>query len=54
MDDVRKVLALEYLKSTQASVEEISELLGFTDAANFRKSFRRWTGKRPSKCRLTQ
>ncbi|RBP12006.1 AraC family transcriptional regulator [Roseiarcus fermentans] len=50
-DDVRKVLALEYLKSTQASVEEIAELLGFANAANFRKSFRRWTGKRPSACR---
>lgn len=50
-DDVRKVLALEYLKATKITVEEVAELLGFADAANFRKSFKRWTGKRPSECR---
>jgi AraC-like DNA-binding protein len=53
-DDVRKVLALEYLKSTQASIDDIAELLSFADAASFRKSFRRWTGKRPSECRSNQ
>ena len=50
-DDVRKALALEYLKATNITVEEVAELLGFADPANFRKSFKRWTGKRPSECR---
>jgi AraC-like DNA-binding protein len=26
-------------------VEEIGHRIGFTDASNFRKAFRRWTGK---------
>jgi AraC-like DNA-binding protein len=45
VDDVRQSLALEYLKTTQMSAEDIAMLLGFSDAANFRRALKRWTGK---------
>jgi AraC-like DNA-binding protein len=49
--DVRKMLAIDYLKKTQLNTEEISERLGFSDAANFRQAFKKWTGKTPSRYR---
>jgi len=48
LDDVRCNLASEYLRSTKLSIEDISELVGFSDAANFRHAFRRWTGSTPA------
>ncbi|MGH9586083.1 MAG: helix-turn-helix domain-containing protein [Acidobacteriaceae bacterium] len=48
LDDVRCNLASEYLSSTKLSVDDISELVGFSDAANFRHAFRRWTGSTPA------
>ena len=47
LDEVRHKLASEYLKSTNLPVSEISVLLGFSDAPNFRRSFRRWSGMTP-------
>jgi len=51
LDDVRCNLASEYLRSTKLSVEDISELVGFSDATNFRHAFRRWTGSTPARYR---
>lgn len=48
LDDVRCNLAKEYLRSTRLSTEDISELVGFSEAANFRHAFRRWTGSTPA------
>jgi len=48
LDDVRCNLAKEYLRSTKLSIEDISELVGFSEAANFRHAFRRWTGSTPA------
>jgi AraC-like DNA-binding protein len=48
LDDVRCNLASEYLRSTKLSVEDISELVGFSEATNFRHAFRRWTGSTPA------
>ncbi|MCY1338428.1 putative HTH-type transcriptional regulator [compost metagenome] len=48
LDDVRKRLALEYLGSTHLPLFEIASLLGFSDPSNFRRAFRKWTGKLPS------
>ncbi len=45
---VRCELAKEYLQSTRMSTEDIADGLGFSDAANFRHAFRRWTGKTTS------
>ncbi|QAR29796.1 AraC family transcriptional regulator (plasmid) [Paracoccus denitrificans] len=51
MDDVRCSLAIEYLKTTRMSTIDIAILLGFSDAASFRKALKRWTGKGPGQLR---
>lgn len=45
VDDVRRSLATEYLKTTRMSGDDIAMLLGFSDTANFRRALKRWTGK---------
>lgn len=45
--DVRRVLAIEYLRTTRMTTEEIAERLGYSDASNFRHAFSRWTGRSP-------
>jgi len=45
IDDVRCSLAMEYLKTTLMSTDDIALLLGFTEPTNFRRAFKRWTGK---------
>ena len=45
LDDVRCSLALEYLKTTKMSADDIATLLGFNDSAAFRRALKRWTGK---------
>lgn len=49
--DLRRSLAIDYLKHTALSTEDIAEALGFSDAASFRHAFRRWTLKSPSEFR---
>jgi AraC-like DNA-binding protein len=51
MDQVRYRLANEYLLSTTLPVAEIACLLGFSDTANFRRSFKRWSNTTPSAIR---
>jgi AraC-like DNA-binding protein len=46
----RRQRALELL-ATPASVDEIAERLGYSDAANFTRAFRRWTGRNPRSLR---
>jgi AraC-like DNA-binding protein len=48
MAEVRMRLAIEYLRKTQMTNEEIASRLCYSDAANFRHAFTRWTGKSPS------
>lgn len=50
-DRVRCDLATTYLSQSGFTVADIANLLGFDDATNFRRSFRRWTGKPPSSLR---
>lgn len=45
LDDVRCSLALEYLKTTRLSADDIATLLGFNDSAAFRRALKRWTGR---------
>jgi AraC-like DNA-binding protein len=51
VDDVRCSLATEYLKTTKLSTEDVAMLVGFSDTANFRRAFKRWTGKGPGEIR---
>lgn len=41
-------LAIEYLRKTEMTHEEIGSRLGYSDVANFRHAFVRWTGRNPS------
>ncbi|MEH6579930.1 MAG: AraC family transcriptional regulator [Amphritea sp.] len=51
VDDVRKQLALQYIKQSHITIGEISYRLGFTHASNFYRAFKRWTGKTPAQWR---
>lgn len=47
-DELRAYVALRYLRDTKMTNEDIAFTLGFSDAANFRHAFRRWTEKAPN------
>ena len=51
--EVRQGLAIEFLRKTRMTTEEIASRLGYSDAANFRHAFVRWTGKTPHEYRGT-
>jgi AraC-like DNA-binding protein len=51
VDDMRQTLAIEYLERTSMAIENIAERVGFSDASNFRKAFKKWTGITPSEFR---
>ena len=46
-DELRMHLAIKYLRDTVLTVKEIAHSLGFSDAANFRHAFWRWTQRAP-------
>lgn len=50
--EVRSRLAIEYLRRTSMTNDEIATRLGYSDAANFRRAFTAWTGKHPSDFRV--
>lgn len=52
-DELRRDVAINYLRETSMTVEDIAEALGFSDAANFRQAFRRWTAATPQQFRTT-
>ncbi|WP_137152095.1 AraC family transcriptional regulator [Devosia sp. FKR38] len=47
LDELRRDLALRALADESRTVEEIAFALGFSEAANFRHAFRRWTAAAP-------
>jgi AraC-like DNA-binding protein len=47
LDEVRKDIAISYLKDVNASICEIALLLNFADQSAFQHAFKRWTGKTP-------
>ncbi len=51
-DQVRKDLAITYLEDSNLTIQKIGEMLGFSEATNFRKAFTRWTGYTPIAFRL--
>jgi AraC-like DNA-binding protein len=51
LDQVRYKLAVEYLQKTRLPISEIALLLGYSNPANFRRTFKRWSGYRPSQLR---
>ncbi|WP_312515542.1 AraC family transcriptional regulator ligand-binding domain-containing protein [Massilia sp.] len=51
LDQVRTHVALWLFQVRRADNEEVARYLGFHDAANFRRSFKRWTGLTPGPIR---
>ncbi len=44
LDSTRADLAMQYLTNTDLTVQEVASLVGFTEASNFTRAFRKWTG----------
>jgi AraC-like DNA-binding protein len=51
LGEVRAVLAKEYLSTTDLSMEQVAELIGFSHVANFQSAFKRWVKQTPAQFR---
>jgi AraC-like DNA-binding protein len=51
IDELRMYMAIKYLRDTTLTIEDVAYSLGFSDAANFRHAFRRWTKAAPHQFR---
>jgi AraC-like DNA-binding protein len=47
VEDVRRDLAISYMKQRQLPLSEIALLLGYSELSAFSRAFRRWTGRSP-------
>lgn len=47
VEDVRRDLALSYMKQRQLPLSEVALLLGYSELSAFSRAFRRWTGRSP-------
>jgi AraC-like DNA-binding protein len=47
LDATRRDMAVRYLTKTRLRSDEIANVLAYSDANSFSRSFRRWTGKAP-------
>jgi AraC-like DNA-binding protein len=45
MNEVRSDLSKRYLENTNFSIDQIADLVGFTETTAFRKAFKKWTGR---------
>ena len=52
LDDVRQRFAEDCLRTTTLTVQEVAELVGYTEASNFRRAFHRWTSRTPDNYRM--
>jgi AraC-like DNA-binding protein len=48
VDELRRSLALQYIKSRSVSLSQVAWLLGYEGSASFSHAFARWTGRSPS------
>lgn len=48
---LRKEFALQLLNTSQAKMEEIADVLGYSEASAFRRAFKSWTDTSPTKMR---
>ncbi|UXY50620.1 AraC-like transcriptional regulator QhpR [Pseudomonas tohonis] len=53
VEDVRRELALAYIKDSDYSMTEISLLVGYSESGSFTRAFRRWTGQSPQQYRTS-
>lgn len=50
-DSLRREKALELLEHGELTIQQISDTLGFSEAAAFNRAFKKWTGNSPSSYR---
>jgi AraC-like DNA-binding protein len=48
LDETRRELAKQYIREAHRPIGEITFLLGFSEASNFTRAFRRWMGVSPN------
>ena len=53
LDEVRRALAQDYLRTPTLGIDDIAAALGFGDAASFRRAYKRWTGRSPGEARTS-
>lgn len=53
-ENAMEELAQSYLNNKKMSVEAIAAILGYSDTANFRRAFKRWTGLTPQQYRSNE
>ncbi len=51
-DEVRRKLALQYLKDGRIGLKKVAYLLGYSEVSAFYHDFHRWTGSSPVQHRL--
>ena len=51
LEEMRRDLALRYLRDARLTISRIAWLLGFQEATAFTRAFRRWTGRSPTEAR---
>jgi AraC-like DNA-binding protein len=53
VSDARRTEAIRLLRHSVLTVEQIGEQLGYADAGNFCRAFKRWTGQTPGTYRAS-
>ncbi|MBI6883447.1 helix-turn-helix transcriptional regulator [Pseudomonas putida] len=53
LEEVRCALAMEFLQQSVMPKDNLAAQVGFSEAANFRKASRKWTGQSPGDYRKT-
>jgi len=51
LDEMRRDIAINYLRTKELSVGDISYLLGFSEPCSFSRTFKKWTGITPGEFR---
>ncbi|HEX5876226.1 MAG TPA: AraC family transcriptional regulator [Pyrinomonadaceae bacterium] len=51
LDQMRRQLAMQYLREREMAICEVAYLLGFSESSSFHRAFKRWTGLTPKEFR---
>ena len=51
LDQMRRRLAMRYLREREMAICEVAYLLGFSESSSFHRAFKRWTGVTPKEFR---